>query len=421
MKPKVGILTTFYDLNKAYSLTSVVEAQLAALVKYGYAPVLFVHDNFSDDALVPDGVEVRKVIPRFLLVDYSNNQELSTGFEEQVVAAYEALKAHTADIEVIFEHDLIFQGWFLPYCVAIHKLASETNQRWFHWTHSVPNTVPQGTKYPHTLRYQLPARSKLVYLNNFHLIRAAESYGVFPKDVRVVYNPVDPRLYYDLHPIVSRLINIYDLLSADFMQVYPVSTTRMLDGKQLYTVIDIFAKLKESGRSVRLVVANAHANDKREKQVIAETLNYAAKVGLSPYELIFTSLEDAPKYETGIPREAVSQLFLLANLFIFPSISENCPLILLEAMMAKNMLILNNNVGPMREFAQENALYFNFGGLDDRVEYKNREQFMHDVARIIISEFETNRTLKVANRLKKDFNFDRIFKKQIEPLLYEDL
>ncbi len=122
----VGILTTFYELNSSYSLCSVVESQLVSLVKHGYKTVLFVHDNFKDDGKVPEGVEIRKIVPRFLLIDYSGHQEPSTDLEKQAQEVYETLKKNTQDIDVMFEHDLIFQGWFLPYCLGIHKLARES-------------------------------------------------------------------------------------------------------------------------------------------------------------------------------------------------------------------------------------------------------------------------------------------------------
>lgn len=420
VKPTVGILTTFYELNPSYSLASVVKAQLTALAKYGYKTVLFVHDNFNADAEVPAGVEIRKIVPRFNLVDYSGNQPVSSDFQDQVDKAYKAFKEHTKDIDIILEHDLIFQGWFLPYCVAIHKLADESKIKWFHWTHSVTSAMPRDLDKPHSLRYFLPRNSKLVYLNNFHIVRAAEDYHTFPNNVRVIYNPVDPRLFYNLHPLVKLLIDEYDLLNHDFFQVYPVSTPRMIAGKGLFNLIDIFSYLKKEGKKVKLVIANAHANNPQDKAQIAEAMSYATQKGLNTSDLIFTSLQEPPKYESGIPHEAVSQLFQLSNLFVFPSTSENCSLILLEAMLSKCLLILNNNVGAMREFGKENALYFNFGSIDDAVSYDDKERFMEDVARIIVSEMSTNKALKAANYIKKFFNYDFIFKNQIEPLLYND-
>src|SRR3990167_11474074 len=419
-KKKIALLTTFHNLDPAYSLCTVVLSQIVSLKKYGYDPVLFVLNTFTDEYnKLPEGVEVRKVIPQVLLVDYSGEQEVNADFNDQCEKIYSALKEHTTDIDVIFEHDFLLQGWFLPHAVAIHRLASESKIKWFHWIHSAPS--PQGEKkFPHSCRFTLPANSKLVYLNNKHLIRAAEMYHVFPKDVRIVYNSIDPRLFWNLHPLVTSLIDKYDILSADYLDIYPLSTTRMVDGKQINVVIDIMAGLKKLGKKVCFIVANAHANDKREKQVIANTISYANQKGLNSNEIIFTSLEDAPKYELGVPREVISQLFTLSNLFIFPSVSENCSLVLLEAMLSKNLLVLNDNgFLPFREFAKENALYFDFGSLISNVQYNNREQFMSDVAKIINSEMGQNKALKASSEIRRNFNYDRNFVDMIEPLIME--
>ena len=410
----VGILTTFSEFNSAYSLCSVVESQIVSLKKHGYEPVLFVLENFSGEA--PHGVEMRKVVPQFKLVDYVS-QTPEPELQEQADRAYEALKEHASDIDVMIEHDLIFQGWFMPYCIAIHRLAEETNMKWLHWIHSVPN--PGTFKWPHSLRHTLPKNSKLVYLNNHGIVRAAESFSAWPKDVRVVWNSVDPRLFWNLHPLTTQLIDKYGLLEADFIQTYPLSTTRMVGGKGIHQLIEVFGALKRNGKSVRLVVCNAHANADNEKRVIKETKEFARERGLSDNEVIFTSLEGL-EYELGVPREVVSQLFQLSNLFIFPTTSENCSLILLEAMLSKNLLVLNEDVPQLREFGKENALYFRFGGLDNRTEYADGfPKYANDVARIIISEFSINRPLRAQVDARKHHNFDWILTNQIAPILHE--
>ena len=415
---RVGIITSFYNFDNAYSLTTVVESQLVSLKKYGYNPVLFVLPSFKDDAKVPEGVEIRKVIPQLKLVDYGVNQPLEPNFEEDVKKVEEALKENLKDIDIVFEHDMILQGWFLPYCVAIHNFAQTSDIKWFHWIHSIPNLMPKDANYPHTLRYCLPRNSKLVFLNNYHLIRAAESYQTFPADVRIVYNPIDPRLFYELHPLVKSLIDKYSLLDADFIQVYPVSTPRMMSGKQVDVIVDILAKLKEQGNKVRLIVCNAHANAQNEKDMIERVWQDSAEKGLSKNEIIFTSFE-GKEYELGVPRQVVSQLFNLSNLFIFPSVSENCSLILLEAMLSKCLLVLNDSVPQLREFGGDNAIYFKFSGLDERVNYDDRGNFMGDVAKIIVSEFSRNRALKANRKIRQKFNYDFIFRSQIMPLLNE--
>ena len=415
-KLKIGILTTFYCWSRAYSLTSVVENQLIALVKHGYKPVLFVHDNFEDDDEIPQGVEIRKVIPRFNLVDYSTNKPLEKGFYEQVETTKKALEEHLADIDVVLTHDWIFQGWFLNYNVTMRQAQPSLKCRWLHWIHSAPCIRPD-IKEPHDCRYKMMPKSKLVYMNNYDTLRVAEMYAGTLDDVRVVSNPLDPRSYLGLHPFVSKLIDKYKLLDADVVDVYPVSSTRF-DGKQVKKVIKLLGKIKEQGKSVRFICPNAHANADREKKNIEDMIHFGIECGLTRKEMIFTSLE-GEEYEQGVPREVVKDFFVLANLFIFPTTSENCPLILLEAALSKCLLVLNEDFAPLRDFFGKNALYFGFGSLLTNRHYEDEEHWYSDVAKIILGEFNKDKSLNAFTHLKQKFNYDYVFKNQLEPLFFE--
>jgi len=414
---RVAILTTFYAWQKSYSLTSVVENQLIALKKYGYEPVLFVHDNFKDDDKIPEGIEVRKVIPRFLLEDYSSNQPVSEKFWEQVEVAKKVLEEQLKDLDIILTHDWIFQGWFLVYNVAMRKAQPNLKCKWFHWIHSAPSPRPAGIKYPQDCRYSTMPNSKLIYMNHYDSLRLAEMYNGTLDDVRVVFNPLDPRSFWDLQPLTKIVIDRYNLLSADIIDVYPVSSTRF-SGKQVNKVIKIMGKFKEQGKSVRFICPNAHANADREKREIDNLINYGISQGLTRQEIIFTSLE-GKEYEQGVPNEVVRDLFQLSNLFVFPTLSENCPLILLEAALSKCLLVLNDDFPPLKDFFGKDALYFKFSSLLYHTDYDNEEKYFSDVAKIIIGELSKNRPLNAFNQLKQKFNYDWIFKNQLEPILFE--
>lgn len=258
-------------------------------------------------------------------------------------------------------------------------------------------------------------------MNYTDALRAAEMYGVWPKDVRTVFNPMDPRSLFDVEPEVWQLTDQYDILSAEFVCVYPLSSTRMgQGGKQLHKVIEIMANIKRLGRSVRLIVPNAHANAAREKQTIEDMYLIAQAFGLERRELVFTSLFDIPKYENGFSHKAVTQLFLLGNLFIFPSVSENCPLVLLEAMAAKSILVLNQSFPAMKDFPLENALYFRFGSLVDDPQFPlGEDRYLLDVAKLIISEYDNNRSVKANTLLRQKFSLDTVFKTQLEPAILD--
>lgn len=413
----IGLLTTFYNWDRAYSLVSVVEEQLNSLLRNGYKPILFVHDNFTEDDKVPAGVEIRKVVPRFLLVDYSSNQPVASGFADQVKIVKEALEEHLKDIDVVFTHDWIFQGWFLVYNVGMREAQPNLKCKWLHWVHSAPSPVPDNLNYPHNCRYKTMPNSKLIYMNNYDALRLAEMYGGVLDDVRIVHNPLDPRTFWNLHHLVIDLINKYKLLDADIIDVYPVSSTRF-SGKQVDKVIKLMGKLKEQGKSVRFICANAHANADKEKQAIESMLKYAEERGLTREEVIFTSLEGTD-WELGIPHEAVRDLFLLSNLFIFPTLSENAPLILLEAALSKCLLVLNEDLPSLRDFFGKDALYFGFGSLHTTRSYSDEEQWYADVAKIIIGELSKNKPLNAFNTLRQKFNGDYIFNQELKPILYE--
>lgn len=413
----VAILTTFYQWDKAYSLTSVVENQLLMLVKYGYNPVLFVHDNFVGEEKVPAGVEIRKVIPRYLLVDYSGNQPVESSFKDQIEDTRKVLEKELKNIDIVFTHDWIFQGWFLNYNVAMREAAKNLNCRWLHWVHSAPSLRPIDIEYPHNLRYLPMPNSKLVYMNNVDVLRLIEMYGGDHDSVRVVHNPLDPRSFFNYHPFVHKLIDKYRLLEADVIDVYPVSSTRY-DGKQVHKVIRLLSEIKKRGRSVRFICPNAHANGEAEKQKTQEMIDYGIELGLTREELVFTSFE-GEEWEQGVPHEIVRDLFSLSNLFVFPTISENGPLIMLEAAMSKALIVANDSFPPLRDFFQEDALYFTFGSLIFDVNYADEGKWYQDLAIIVIAELMKNKPLNAFAKVKQRFNNDYIFKNELEPLFFE--
>ena len=416
----IGFLTAHYNWDRSYSITSVMHDQLVMNLKYGYKVVLFVLPAFQDDDKIPAGVEVRKVVPQFVLENYKGFS-YPKNWKDEVKQVVKVLTDKASDIDIMIAHDMHFIDSFVPYCAAIHELTQYDliKAKWLLWTHSAPSSRDiQGGGNPHDMRFMKPRNSKLVYLNNHHALALAEMYGTWLSEVAVVHNSVDPRTFWTLHPLVESLINKYDLLSADYMGIYPLSSTRMVGGKQVQKAVKVFAKLKERGHNVRYIVCNAHANAPTEKKTIEDLQTMFAGWGLSTNEVIFTSLEQSPTYEGGVPREVVSQLFNLSNLFVFPTISENCSLVLMEAMLSKNLLVLNSNVPQLKEFGKNQAIYFEFDSKDTKVSYSDEEGYYNDIAKIIENQMLINKPLFGQRDLLKNYNLDRIFKRQIEPLYY---
>jgi hypothetical protein len=86
-------------------------------------------------------------------------------------------------------------------------------------------------------------------------------------------------------------------------------------------------------------------------------------------------------------------------------------------MLSGNLLVLNKKVGTLLEHAGENALYMDF---DYRDQQDVNENYYLDLAKIIGSQFKQQKTLQVKQRVLQRFNFDRVFKDEIEPLFFEN-
>ena len=409
---RIGIFSTFSRIDPVYSLCAVVIDQLTALVAHGHSPVLFVLPMFKDDALVPKGVEVRKCVPQLILEPYKG-----IGFPSHIEDDIEKCKVmfekNMQDITHLICHDTFFIDTYLPYNIALRQSALPCKM--FAWTHSAPSDRPKLENHPHANRYNLPPRTKLVYLNHDKLNALAEMYGAWMDDVRVVHNSRDPRTFWGLDDLVLKLIDQYRLFEADIISVYPLSTPRMISGKGLDKAIKIHSKLKELGYKTRLIVCNGHANAQPDQRLISETQMWASGLNINHNELIFTSLQ-GKEYELGVTPKVVSDLFRISNTFIFPTVSENSSLVLLEAMLSGNLLVLNEKVGTLREHAGTSALYVDF---DYREPKEKNETYYTDLAKIIAAQFEVNKSLQVKRRALKEFNYDSIYK-QIEHLLYEN-
>lgn len=421
---KIGILTTFSDFDTSYSLVSVVKNQLEMLTKNGYPTVLFTLPQFKDDAMVPKGVEIRKIVPQFKLEPYGTyDLTIKVPFEFEVHAktAQTAFEDNMQDINVMLTHDIFFINSYLIYNKACRDamIGKLKGIRWFNWIHSGPSPRPSDIPYPHNLRYSVPPNSKMIYLNDTDVLKMAEMYGGTLGDFRVVRNPMDLPEFFAFHPLTKQIYNDYKLWEADIIQTYPVSTPRMESNKQVSKVIKVFSKLKQQGKKVRLIICNAHANAQNEKDAVESMLRLAEGEGLTREEIIFTSLVNAPLWEHGVPHSVVKDFFSLSNLFVFPSVSENCPLILLEAAACKNLLVLNNSFPVFKDFFAESALYFEFGSLVKNVDYKDIEKYFFEVALIIIGELTRERSYKSSIELRHKYNLDFVFKNYLEPLFYE--
>jgi len=382
------------------------------LVKFGYRPLLLLRKDLKDNYENLPGVEVRKCLPAFKYHEYEKpylRKEDKRWLKKSISVLCKNLK----DVDLVITHDILYIKLFFVLNVAIRYVAKRLKHlRWLHWIHS-----PAYTKLP---IWKKMRRSKLVIPNREQKDMFAEKFGYPVSEIETVYHHLYPDSL-PLHPLTKELIDAFDLLNADIVQLYPADTRRSGD-KQITLVIKLFARLKKRGKKVRLVIANSYCDSDFTRGHAGRIADFAFARGLNEKEVLFTSRFRPPLLEQSIPHEVIIELFHYAtNLFIFPSRAETFSLITFEAASGGNLLVLNEDLLVQKNIIGENALFYKFGSYRDskphNIDYALEDKIFPKIVDDIIQKLDQQTSLMARQRVRQKLSAEWVFKNQLEPLL----
>lgn len=432
---KIGIVTTFQSFMPQYSLTGIVKDRAEMLTKYGHEVHLFVSERYHGEEF-PAKVTVEKKIPYTHLADYHSLSEF-TGEDKDykpkegwdTPTQHQLIKNNTAamfrkelhDYDVVITEDIVFQGWHLPFAVAIIEASKDLpNVRWLHAIHSVPSV--QSDFWNISLYGK---RHKLVYPNRIDALRVAEQYRGTIDDVRVIPHIKDMRTLFDYsQDTINFLEWCPGAMQAEIVQIYPASVDR-LEAKRLAEVIEVFSNLKNMGRTVCLVVATQWATGPKQLGIINEYKRLATELGLNVgTDIVFTPdfkpANKENKFGVGIPKYMIRELFQLSNIFIFPTREETFGLVLPEAALCGSpIVVLNGSLDMMHEVSGYNAIYFDFGSYHANVTHANKKLLLHDIALIVLGRVLANESVRLKTFMRRHYNMDYLYKRYYAPILAE--
>lgn len=405
---RIGLLTAFSALVEHYSLTRVVLDQAKMIAHAGHTPVLICLDDFDTTKEVPSYLEILPCIPTFQKIDYARVSDLTEAHKELVGQMADALLMHCNGMQAIFTHDILFTGWNLPMNLAVHRVAGSMFPFWMHWIHSVPMG---GRDY-----WRLPPNGKLVYPNATDRVLCAEQFQVHSEEVLTIPHSLDARNFLFTTERAKELVTRFSLYAADIVMTYPVPTDRM-EHKGIDQVIQVLAKIKQEGGTVKLIVCNAWCTNDELRVKVRRTKALAASLNLNEQEVIFTS-EVWPDLAVGVPNEVIRDLMLYSNLFICPTKSETFGLTVAEAALSGQLLVLNANLPMQAELAgPQNAIYFAFGSLRQTPHNKDWDKTYLDMARVIMHRFAYDNALTIKTRYRQRYSMETVWRK-IEAALH---
>jgi glycosyltransferase involved in cell wall biosynthesis len=426
---KVAILAVLANLEPRYSVAGVTWASIRLLSRMGHEVVLVTTSDYASFRKFPPGVEVR-TYDRF-------NGDLDEGFDRSAFDAYvrttsQRLASALEDCPVCLTQDVVFlRSWVAVNCAMRQAAESLPAMRWLHWIHSAPSDRPEELAYPFSACFADMPRSLFICVNHTDAPALAAMYDVPVDRVRTVHNYVDPETFLCLHPLAAEFYTRYRLYEADTVCVYP---TRLVKAKQIDKVVKLMSHLKRLGRSVRLFVCDSYANAEREQALARDLQEQARSLGLSEDECVVTSLVQSRwaaqvghKIEFGVPNQVVGELMQLADLFVLPSLSEACSMIMLEAGLTKNLTVLNRDLETTSEFlgpesepeATDRGLTFSFGSAKRAIGgyLPDEETWYADRARMVIEAQEHDRAISFFKYVRKYHSPAWVYENQLQPLL----
>jgi hypothetical protein len=431
---RVAILTCFQEFIPGYSLTGIVKDQVRMLTRHGHEVKLFVqtayhakqHPAPAEDYSVEEArklggqetgkLEIKPLVPFAHLKDYRNVGEVTPEHKETAKQTAEMLVRELAGVDVISTHDWIFTGWNLPYWLGCVEASKDLpNARWLHWIHSVPS----GDKDWWDIRPHRP-RHKLVFPNATDRLVAAERYRGAIEDVRVIHHIKDLRSWFDFAPETCEVIDrVPGIMQADVVQILPASADR-LSAKRVREVILIFSHLKRMGQSVCLLIANQWATARQHKESVEQYHQVAQRENLKVgEEVVFTSTLKK-EWEVGISQRMVRELFQCSNLFIFPTREESFGLVVPESALSGGMLqVLNKSLDQQVEVSGNHALYFDFGSYRRIHTIENEQQYLKDIALIILGRMRENESLMEKTFARQRYNMDYLYMHEYAPVMAE--
>jgi len=392
---KIAIITHFNRAPDSYSPGRAVKNQIKMLMEYGHEVVFFVAEGSTLDV----GCTMKPIMPKFKRVK-------NVVDEDAKAKIVDILRTElTSDFDIAITHD-----FYIDDCITYREAIKECGVPipWIHWARS-------GIGKPIDFKMD---NARYVYMNYADAGIFASRIDVDEKKVRVIFNEKDPSLLFQWNPITKYISDKMKLWEKDIIQTYPICTTRM-DAKGLNPIIATFAELKKLGHKVALVVCNS--NGRKRKDEINSKLQYAYELGLTDKDIVFTSTlsNDEFQIHSEVPNKVVSELMQVSNLFIFPTIAEVCSNILLEASMTKNLLVLNEDLPLLFDFADESAVlkYPFTSSRSMHYSGKTNEEFQK-LAKSIVGQLKSNKSDMQFRRVWSKHNTESIYN-MLKDVLYE--
>ena len=392
---------------------AVITAHAHTFLQAGYS--VAVVTGWGEAGALPDGTdlicvpEINSQHPE--IVEQSahlDRGEVPLEFDAMTSRLSAILRPILSRFDNLIVHNVFTKHFNLPLTAALCRLLDEGElSHCIAWCHDFTWTSPSsGSKvhpgYPWDLLRTYRPDVTYVVVSNRRQQELASLFGCSPERIHVVYNGVDPAELLGLSAEGYSLVNRLGLLESDLVLLMPVRVTH---AKNIEYALHVAAALKAHACRLKLILTgppDPHDAHSMAYLQSLQDLRLQLDIG-QEMRFVFESGPD-PTQGYIIDAGVVGELYRLSDMMFMPSHREGFAMPVLEAGLA-GVPVLCTQVPAAVEI----------GGAD--LMLLDRDDDPAHVAERILHWAEHSPVHRLRRRVRQNYTWQAIFRRDIEPLL----
>jgi glycosyltransferase involved in cell wall biosynthesis len=334
-------------------------------------------------------------------------QELDAGrvpsdFRDLSDRLADTLRAAANGADILIAHNICSLNKNLALADALHRLYREPGfPHLIIWHHDLAWSTPRYQPELHPgrpwdlLRDRWPGAVH-VTISDLRRREVAELTGLPSDSIRNIPNGIVVEEFLKLDPQTIRIAEKHGLLQCDPFLLLPV---RITPRKNLELALHMLAQLKKEFSSAALLVTGPVGPHNPDNEKYFDSLLQLRRTLELDATVHFLAEDGQPP-----PDVVVADLYRLADALFLPSREEGFGLPLLEAGLTR-CPIYCADLPALRELGSENVFFF------------SPDESPANLAECISSRMKSDSVHRMATRVRREYDWNRIYRERIEPLL----
>jgi len=350
------------------------------------------------DSKHPDVTQVRDALDR---------GQVSAELETLRSCLHARLEPQLNQLDVLIVHNALSLHFNLALTSELWELAERPRPRIISWMHDLSWSNPLYEPLMHEgepwsyLRRQHP-RITPVFISSQRKQEWEELTGVPQEPASVIPNGIDPEGLLRIGAATRGLVQRYQLDRVDVVLLSPVRITKR---KNLEWAIQAAAVVRDSGRTVRLLITGPPGpHNPRSQDYVTELKTLTKKLDLGDSVCFLFEAQPAPELgDYAIDASTLSDLYMLCDVVTLPSTSEGFGLPLAEAALFRAPVVCTD-LQAFREVAASGPRFVPVA------------EGSAGFTRAVMATLEED-TVRTRSRILRDLSWDSIIRERLEPLL----